>query len=167
MQAKAVGLVLRTNPIIGFPHENRRGVFATVMYGLKLALRGVDEVSINIFSPYPGSEIFTDLVQQGKVMLNDEYFFSLTSLNSDFSTLNHKTVNENIGERELAFYRVLFMMTNYLFGYIAYPRRILRTFRNLFAAGHTTAHVFERRLKDLQSRRSTKPPKQNSINIRE
>lgn len=167
MQAKAVGLVLRTNLIIGFPHENRQDIFATVKYGLKLALRGVNEVSINIFSPYPGSEIFIDLVQQGKVMLNDEYFFSLTSLNSNYSTLNHKTVNENIGGRELAFYRVLFMMTYYLFGYIAYPRRILRTFRNLFADGHTAATVFEYRLKDLQSRRSTKPPKQNSINIRD
>lgn len=153
--------------IIGFPHENRQDIFATVKYGLKLALRGVNEVSMNIFSPYPGSEIFIDLVQQGKVMLNDEYFFSLTSLNSNYSTLNHKTVNENIGERELAFYRVLFMMTYYLFGYIAYPRRILRTFRNLFADGHTAATVFEYRLKDLQSRHSTKPPKQNSINIRD
>lgn len=37
MQAKAVGLVLRTNLIIGFPHENRQDIFATVKYGLKLA----------------------------------------------------------------------------------------------------------------------------------
>ena len=152
MEAKAVGLVLRTNLIIGFPHENRRDVFATVMYGLKLALRGVDEVSINIFSPYPGSEIFTDLVQQGKVMLNDEYFFSLTSLNSDFTTLNHKTVNTNIGERELAFYRILFMMTNYLLGYIAYPTRILRSLKHIFLSGYSSTTVFEHRLRDRRNR---------------
>ena len=153
MQAKAVGLVLRTNLIIGFPHENRHDIFATVKYGLKLALRGVDEVSINIFSPYPGSEIFIDLVQQGKVMLNDEYFFSLTSLNSDYSTLNHKTVNENIGERELAFYRIFFMLANYLLGYIAYPTRILRTFLNVFHNKHQSATtVFEHRLQDRKNR---------------
>ena len=152
MQAKAVGLVLRTNLIIGFPHENRKDVFATVRYGLRLALRGVDEVSINIFSPYPGSEIFMDLAQQGKVTLNDEYFYSLTSLNSDYTTLNHKTVNANIGERELALYRITFMVANYLISYFAYPERIIRTFRNLFVDGHAAATVFEHRLKDKQSR---------------
>ena len=152
LQAKAIGVVLRTNLIIGFPHETRRDVFATVMYGLRLALRGVDEVSINIFSPYPGSEIFIDLVRQGKVTLNDANFFSLTSLNSDYTTLSHKTVNANIGERELALYRITFMVTNYLISYLAYPKRIIRTYRNLFVDGHAAATVFEHRLKDKQSR---------------
>ena len=152
LQAKAIGLVLRTNLIIGFPHETRRDVFATVMYGLRLALRGVDEVSINIFSPYPGSEIFIDLVRQGKVTLNDAYFFSLTSLNSDYTTLSHKTVNANIGERELALYRIVFLMANYLVGYLAYPKRIFRTFANVLQKGHTATTVFEHRLRDRKNR---------------
>ena len=152
LQAKAIGLVLRTNLIIGFPHETRRDVFETVMYGLRLALRGVDEVSINIFSPYPGSEIFIDLVRQGKVTLNDAYFFSLTSLNSDYTTLSHKTVNANIGERELAFYRIVFMLANYLVGYLAYPKRIFRTFANVLQKEHSATTVFEHRLRDRKHR---------------
>lgn len=152
LQAKAIGLVLRTNLIIGFPHETRRDVFATVIYGLKLALRGVDEVSINIFSPYPGSEIFMDLMRQAKVTLNDEYFFSLTSLNSDYTTLNHKTVNANIGERELALYRIFFLTANYLLGYLVYPRRIFRTFTNVLQKGQSATTVFEHRLRDRKHR---------------
>jgi len=109
-------------------------------------------VSINIFSPYPGSEIFIDLVRQGKVTLNDAYFFSLTSLNSDYTTLSHKTVNANIGERELALYRIVFLMANYLVGYLAYPKRIFRTFANVLQKGHTATTVFEHRLRDRKNR---------------
>jgi len=55
IEAKRQGLTLRTNMIIGFPHETRKHVFETIRYGLYLAARGVDEVTINIFSPYPGT----------------------------------------------------------------------------------------------------------------
>src|SRR5947208_14682928 len=57
LEARRQGLILRTNLIIGFPDEKRRDVYTTLRYGLKLAFHGVDDVSANVFSPYPGSEI--------------------------------------------------------------------------------------------------------------
>jgi anaerobic magnesium-protoporphyrin IX monomethyl ester cyclase len=150
--AKRHGLVLRANLIIGFPGETRVDVAQTVLYGLKLAAKGVDEVSINIFSPYPGTEIFSALQKAGRVRVDDNYFLALTSLNSDYSATNPMTVNETMGPRELAFYRLAFMLSNYILGYILYPGRIIRTLRNVFAGGRSTT-VLEHRLKDLLKRK--------------
>jgi radical SAM superfamily enzyme YgiQ (UPF0313 family) len=155
MLAKRLGIRLRTNLIIGFPGETRRDLLVTVAYGLKLAARGVDEVSINIFSPYPGTEIFADLSSRGQVALNDRYFLQLASLNSDYSSINPLTVNEFMGAKELAFYRLCFMLLNYAIGYVIYPWRILRTIRNVLW-GRKTATVLEHRLKDML-KRSARP----------
>ena len=152
LTAKRLGLVVRTNLIIGFPDETRADVFRTVWYGLRLAARGVDEVSINIFSPYPGTELFRDLVAAGKISIDDRYFLALTSLNSDYTAVNPMTVNRHMGARELAAYRLGFMLTNYLLGYLIYPGRILRTLRNIFREGRS-ATVFEHRLKDFFRRK--------------
>src|SRR5262249_23575705 len=57
LTAKKLGLILRTNLVIGFPGERRLDIFRTLRYGLWLAMKGVDEVSLNVYSPYPGSEI--------------------------------------------------------------------------------------------------------------
>ncbi|MBF0380409.1 MAG: B12-binding domain-containing radical SAM protein [Magnetococcales bacterium] len=149
--AKKAGLVIRTNLIIGFPDETRIDVFHTVVYGLKLAFWGADEVSINIFSPYPGTEIFSELVKQKKLKVDDGYLMGLTSLNSDYTAFNPITCNNNMSAFEMACYRLGFMMTNYILGYIFYPGRIFRTIRNIFS-DHHAATVLEHRLKDAIAR---------------
>ncbi len=148
LEAKRQGIVIRTNLIIGFPHETRKHVFETIRYGLYLAWKGADEVTINIFSPYPGTEIFADLLAQERVSLSDEYFLALTSLNSDYTSVNPLTVNNFMGPRELAFYRITFMLMNYIIGYLRYPSRIWRTIRNIAIANDQSATVFEHRIKD-------------------
>jgi len=162
LTAKRLGLTLRTNLIIGFPEETRIDVLRTVLFGLKLAIRGVDEVSINIFSPYPGTELFDGLQSAGKVELNDAYFLKLTSLNSDYTSINPLTVNSAMGPRELGLYRIAFMLANYALGYLLYPRRILRTLRNL-RSQHDSSTVLEHRLKDAIRRRGrAKSPQANT-----
>jgi len=154
LTAKKVGLILRTNLIIGFPGETRADIFRTIRFGLGLALKGVDEVSINIFSPYPGSELFEDIDSRKKVDLTDEYFLALTSLNSDYTKLNPMTVNEKMGSLELGFYRIFFMLSNYAISYLFYPSRIARTIRNIFFDGKA-ATVFEHRLKDARAKKKS------------
>jgi len=153
LEAKRQGIVVRTNLIIGFPHETRRDVFQTIRYGLMLAARGADEVTINIFSPYPGSELYRELTEAGKIQLGDPYFLQLTSLNSDYTRTNPLTFNPLMGPRELALYRISFMLLNYMIGYALYPSRIWRTIRNVFWSRQSAATVFEHRLKDALKRK--------------
>lgn len=152
MEARRQGLVLRINLIIGFPGERRKDVLQTAWFGLKMAANGVDETSTNIFSPYPGSELFRDLIKSEKLVISDEYFLALTSLNSDFAKLNPLTFNENMGPRELAIYRLLLLMSCYFLSYVLYPRRIIRTLKN-WKTGGAAATVFEHRIGDALKRR--------------
>jgi len=148
LEAKRQGLILRANLIIGFPGETREDIFQTLKYGLMLALHGVDESSTNVFEPYPGSEIFEGLVSQGKIELNDDYFLGLTSMYSDFTKTDLITFNDAMSPRELARWRLAFMLAAYGVGYLLYPSRIFRTLRNVFLESHDAATVLEHRLKD-------------------
>jgi len=152
MEAKRQGLILRANLIIGFPDESRRDALKTLVYGLKLALRGVDDVSANVFEAYPGSEIFTNLVNAGRIELSDRYFLGLTSMYSDLTRTDLITFNAQMSPAELALWRAAFVLLSYLVGYVRYPSRIIRTIRNVFSGSHQAATVFEHRLKDLRSR---------------
>jgi len=152
LEAKRQGIIVRTNLIIGFPHETRRNIYETIRYGLYLAWKGADEVTINIFSPYPGTEIFAELQQQGRVTVDDDYFLALTSLNSDYTAFNPLTCNDQVGAREMAIYRIGFMLTNYLVGYVRFPSRIWRTLRNIFFSDGAAATVLEHRIKDARKK---------------
>lgn len=154
--AKEVGLIIRANLIIGFPNEGRREIYQTLRYGLKLSAMGVDEVPVFIYSAYPGSQLFKDLLDEHKVRLDDDYFFGLTALNSKFNTLKPKTYNRHVPAVELAIYRSVFMLANYLLGYLVFPSRILRTIRNLRGdEGHHAMTVLEHRIKDARMRKKT------------
>lgn len=152
LMATKLGIAVRTNLIIGFPHESRSNIWETILYGLKLAIKGIDEVSIYIFSPYPGTAIFRDLVDKKKITVNDDFLMSLTSLNGDYFERNPICVNDTLHRTELAIYRLGFMMINYTLGYLLNPKRIVRTLRNIFTDSEA-ATVFEHRLKDAVNRR--------------
>ncbi len=153
LTARRLGIVVRANLIIGFPGETRADVLRTILYGMKLSILGVDEVPINLYSSYPGSELFQELMDAGEVTLDDAYFLSLTSLNSDFTALNPMTKNGRMGPRELALYRLLAMLFNYGIGYLLHLPRIVRTVRNVFGSGTEAATVLEHRLKDAMRRK--------------
>ena len=152
LTARSLGIVVRTNLIIGFPGEKPREMFRTIAYGIKLAMKGVDEVPINIFSPYPGSELFENLRTEGKANLSDQYFLALNAINTDYTAINPMTVNEYVGPRILAALRIMAMLSNYLLGYLLYPNRIIRTLRNVYGHSGSATTVFEHRLKDARSR---------------
>ncbi|MBI2340378.1 MAG: B12-binding domain-containing radical SAM protein, partial [Deltaproteobacteria bacterium] len=150
--AVANGLILRINLIIGFPFETRRHIYQTILYGWKLVLMGAEEAVVNLFSPYPGSELFRELDSEKKITLNDDYFYSLTSLNGDYTNFSPVTFCKNIGSRELAFYRIFSLASNYFLGYLFFPRRIFRMLKGLIKPG-VSATIFERRMQDLFKRK--------------
>lgn len=154
MTARKLGLVLRTNLIIGFPGETRWEILETIFFGFRMAARGVDEISVNILSPYPGSEIFQQLEKSKRITLGDDYFLQLSALNSEYLSLKPLTVHESISTKELALYRITTLLTCYMLSYLFRPSRILRTIRTIRSdIGATT--VFEQRLRDYLNQKKS------------
>ena len=156
IEAKRQGLIVRTNTIIGFPHETWGDIFETILFQMRNAIRGIDDVTIYIFSPYPGTEIFDELIGEGKIMLNDDYFFKLTSLNGDYLTTDIPVVNDNINGRVLVVVRLVSVLINYAISYLLYPKRIIRFIRNIYS-GNDASTVFEHRVKDFLKRQKRPP----------
>jgi radical SAM superfamily enzyme YgiQ (UPF0313 family) len=126
--AHALGIVVTTNIIIGFPFETRRQVYQTLAYSLRLAWNGVEYVSINPFCPFPGTAIYDELRAEGVIPpLSDEYLDSLGYMDATRPT----SVCKNISAHELNVYRVGGMVGVFALGYVRYPRRIARTLRAL------------------------------------
>ena len=155
LEAKRQKLTIRINLIIGFPEETWVDIFKTVFYGLKMSAYGVDEVPLFIFSPYPGTEIFKKLENEKKIVLDDDYFLALNSLNSSYLSTRATCHNPRVAPRLLGTLRMIFMVTNYLVGYLFFPGRIFRTLRNIFSS-HEAATVLEHRLKDLIRKKRSK-----------
>jgi len=72
LEALAKGIIVRANLIIGFPGETPCEVYQTMLCVFKLVIKGVDEVSTNLFSPYPGSKLLEELYAVEQIELHDE-----------------------------------------------------------------------------------------------
>ncbi|MBF0312892.1 MAG: radical SAM protein [Oligoflexia bacterium] len=153
--ALKIGLIVRVNIIIGFPRERRRDTYKTLVYALKYVMKGVEDIQPYIYMPYPGSELFRQLLAEQKITLGDNYFFSLSGLNSDLTNFKPLTFNEKMFPWELAFYRLLFTLMAYSISYLFYPKRIIRTIRNLLSDDNA-ATVFEARVKGVLRRKKEK-----------
>lgn len=146
------GLTVRINLIIGFPHETHKHIWETILYGWKIILMGVEEAVVNIFSPYPGSELFNELYAENKIQMDDAYFYSMTSLNGDYTNFKPVTFCRYVKPWQLAVYRVFSMTSNYIIGYLFFPRRIFRTLKGFIKPGNAST-VFEHRMQDLFKRK--------------
>tara|TARA_B100000029_G_scaffold40169_2_gene37488 strand:- start:15483 stop:17042 length:1560 start_codon:yes stop_codon:yes gene_type:complete len=137
---------VRTNLIIGFPHEKRIELYKTLFQQIKFMFMGVEESPTYPFQAYPGTELFNMLVKKKEIKLNDNYFNSLATLSTGKLTPPDVSYNEYIGKYELYFYRILGLIISYLISYLTRPKRIFRTIKSFFT--DRSATVIEQRLKD-------------------
>ena len=138
---------LRANFIIGFPGEKRTDIYKTMYYAYYYSIIGVDEAPLYLYQPYPGSEMFNELVDGGEVVMNDDYINSLVTLSSGNLKPPKKVYSGCAGRYEIYFYRIISMVLTYSISYLFHPNRIIRTINNIKAGKSST--VFEERLKSL------------------
>ena len=72
------GISVKANFILGFPGEKLRHIWDTYRFIVSMGLIGMQDVSVFPFSPYPGSELFEFVRRRGAIVLNEQYFLSLS-----------------------------------------------------------------------------------------
>ena len=60
------GMSVKLNMITGFPDETLFDLWLTLVFLVKCAWIGVDDVTFAVFSPYPGSALFDRLREEGR-----------------------------------------------------------------------------------------------------
>ena len=130
--AVKIGINVKINIIIGFPGETHKDILMTFWYILKFSFAGAHDVSVMVFAPYPGSELYKDLIKKGTINHDDEYWQKLACLDLSFT----KSYCENISSKSLLFYNWLGIILFYFSNYIFRPTRFFVTLKNLITNRH-------------------------------
>lgn len=127
-------LNIKLNVIIGFPEETHQQIWLTMLFVLKASWQGAHDMSPAIFSPYPGSKLANQLMEENKIdILSDEYFYNIIYGDTFFK--NHY-YNNDININILRFYHISLLAIFYISNYIFFPKRIFSTIKNLFTKNY-------------------------------
>lgn len=129
------GLSVKANIICGFPGERWRHLLQTYFFILKAGWTGIDDLSINQFSPYPGSELFDFLKEKGEIELNDEYFECLASY---ASMTTARSYSEHLSNRDILIFKHIGTMGFYAVSFLRRPWKLFRVIRNIFKGSETS-----------------------------
>jgi anaerobic magnesium-protoporphyrin IX monomethyl ester cyclase len=122
-------LNVKTNIILGFPGETHRDIWDSYLFIIKMAFVGAQDLAVWCFSPYPGSELFQQLVQEGKIpALDDQYFRNLASYADPSQTVSYSTA---ISTRQLLAYRTFAVLLFYGVNFSLRPWRVFILVKNL------------------------------------
>lgn len=126
---------LSSNIVIGLPKEGFREFLKTYWLVIRLALRGLQEINVFPFIPYPGSKLFNDFLRDKKIKLQDDYFFKLFGY-ADIS----KAISwsQHFGPKSLSFMRLILLVDSYSLMLISHPRRVVQLVINAARGRHTT-----------------------------
>lgn len=140
--ARRQGIHVKCNIIIGFPHETRRHILASLGFCWRLAVAGVDAAETMVFSPYPGTELFEQLRKEGLIdTLDDNYYKGLSAFLDPFKTSKYC---KHVSGKELAFWRIFNMTSFMALSFALRPWRIARLVWNVLRNKSDT--VIEHRL---------------------
>ena len=125
---------IKINVIIGFPSEGHRNIWDTALFLIKASWHGVNDMAPSVFSPYPGSELFRQLLEQGKIdMTNDDYFYQIIYVDTFF---NNFFYNSHINRYALRFYLILYLFVFYSSNYIFHHSRLFKTMQNMLTKNY-------------------------------
>jgi radical SAM superfamily enzyme YgiQ (UPF0313 family) len=122
------GLNIKIAIIFGFPNDTLMKVFESYKFIAKLALAGAHDLSIWGYAPYPGSELFDNLVAKNHIKLDDDFYDKLRTYGDPLKTTSYC---ENFSNNGLKALRFIGHGIFYSISYSSRPIRPYRIIRNL------------------------------------
>ncbi len=126
--ALKIGFNLSANIVIGLPKENIKEFIKTLFMVIKLAFKGMQEINVFPFIPYPGSKLFNEYLKDKKINLNDIYFLSLFSYGDLSKSISF---SRQFGPKTLHFLRLSLLSLFYSIMFLTHPIRIFKLIKNI------------------------------------
>jgi radical SAM superfamily enzyme YgiQ (UPF0313 family) len=146
------GLQIKANFIFGLPGSSWGDFARTYRFLAQIAWVGVEDVGVFPFSPYPGSQLFDELLEQKKVALAEPYFTSLLAYTDPQHSVSYSAA---VGSRTLSWLNLSAMAFFYLCSFTFRPVRFLRLMAAVISKDSSTkftAALNTRRRKQLAMR---------------
>lgn len=112
--------------IVGFPSESKDTLNMNLKYVRKLARLGVTDIGVAQFVPYPGSELFDELLQGGKIVINDEYLLSTMN----FYLKADRSYAKLLSPEKIYRWQLKLLINFYLYSFLFYPLKSISNILN-------------------------------------
>ncbi len=131
------GLNLGIFIVIGLPDETEADIRETVKMARKIARLGVLDISPSFYIPIPGTDLFNELVAEGRLELNDETLMIPTFLMDARITEKHNMCR-HMSAAKLSFYKWWIILNFFVVSWVTHPQRLLQLVSNLLKDKDTT-----------------------------
>lgn len=115
--------------IVLFPNDTWRDFFLTYKFMIRASFVGLHDITFVPFVPYPGTELYAELLKNGKVPPMSEKYFNDLMIHSDLSKAN--SYNKTFDSRLIIALRIFFLGSFYLSNYLFRPIRAIRMIKNV------------------------------------
>lgn len=123
--AEKIGINTKANIVFGFPGQTVKESFETVAFLGRCSWVGMHDISVFNFIPYPGSEIFNDLLASGKINRDsDDYEYILTG-NVVGNLRKMKSWSDSLSTIQIKFFIFTSVIFFYSISYFKSPSRFL------------------------------------------
>ncbi|MCA8943742.1 MAG: radical SAM protein, partial [Planctomycetes bacterium] len=125
--------------VLGYPTDEPVDMKATAKMCRKLARVGVDDVSAGFFFPLPATEIFGELQQQGRVVLDDDFLKLPIYVHNKYMSPD-RNYNPNMSAREMTRWKYRIVAGFYFNTLLFHPGKVFRILWN-FLRGRETSKM--------------------------
>jgi anaerobic magnesium-protoporphyrin IX monomethyl ester cyclase len=122
--------------VIGFPHDTKEDLRDTLKMVRKLARMGIDDIAVGFFFPIPNTQLYTELMDQGRVDLSDEFLLTPIFANEE-KLLDENNYCDHLSARELTAWKYKFVINFYLISFAVRPWRPIKIFWNALRGKET------------------------------
>jgi len=119
--------------VIGVPQETTETLRETLRFVRRLAWIGVQDVGISMFVPYPGSTLFKELTDAGRITMDDGYF--LTCMDYCSEEGYQACYAEALTPRQLYRWLIWLFLNFYILSFIFHPIRTALTLGRFLLTG--------------------------------
>jgi radical SAM superfamily enzyme YgiQ (UPF0313 family) len=119
------GLNVSVLLVIGFPHDESADLRETAKLVRRLARMGVHDIACAFFFPIPGSELYRDLLESGRISLSDEFLMTPTFVHEVWLSAD-RNYCENLSAAQLTLHKYWIVANFYLTSFLCHPGRIVR-----------------------------------------
>jgi len=136
--AENLGIKTKANIVFGFPGQTVKESFETIGFVIRCAFVGMHDISVFNFIPYPGSEIFDDLIALGYIdRQNKDYAYLLTG-NVVGNLRKMKSWSNSLSTAQIKMFILSSVLLFYFFSYVRRPSRFFSLWRNVLHGNPTT-----------------------------
>lgn len=131
----SAGLSVKANLICGFPEEKWKHLVETLKFIFVMAWVGCEDMSINQFSPYPGSELFDRLSMENRIKLDNQFFIGLSFYSS---MSNAQSYSDHLSNLDILIFKLIGTSLFYAVHFMRRPWRVIYLMVNVYNGKETT-----------------------------